>query len=204
MWQKLRPGRLHSLAAILCALSMHVHAQETNSGAALRIVIIDGEEAVNNIRQRVARDPIVQVEDENNRPVSGALVTFTLPEHGAGGLFADGSRIRLVMTDSNGRAVARGLRPNKVPGKFSIRVHASDGGRRASATIAQTNVAPAAAIAGISAKAIALIAGVGAAAAAGGILASRGGGAREQPITGPPQPVPVTLNPGIGVVGRPR
>ena len=47
--------------------------------AELNIVIVEGEGATNNIRQRVARQPIIQVEDENHKPVAGAVVVFTLP-----------------------------------------------------------------------------------------------------------------------------
>ena len=53
--------------------------------AKLNIVIVEGEGAINNIRQRTAREPIVQVEDENHRPVAGAAVLFLLPENGPGG-----------------------------------------------------------------------------------------------------------------------
>src|SRR5690349_10386612 len=42
------------------------------TAAKLNIVIVEGEGAINNIQQRVAREVIVQVNDENNRPVGGA------------------------------------------------------------------------------------------------------------------------------------
>ena len=34
----------------------------------LNLVVLEGEGATNNIRQRTARDPVVQVEDENHKP----------------------------------------------------------------------------------------------------------------------------------------
>ena len=40
----------------------------------LQITILDGEGALNNIKQRTAREPIVQVTDENHKPVAGAVV----------------------------------------------------------------------------------------------------------------------------------
>jgi hypothetical protein len=137
----------------------------------LNIVIVEGEGAINNIRQRVAREPIVQVEDENRRPVAGAIVTFFLPNQGPSGVFPDGSRTLTVTTDSQGQAVARGIQPNNIQGKFEIRVSASSAGQTATAVIAQTNLltaaAGAAAGAGISAKLIAILAIAGAAAAGG-------------------------------------
>src|SRR6202166_2443991 len=82
----------------------------------LNLVIVEGDGAINNVRQRTAREPIVQVEDENHKPVAGAAVVFLLPDHGATGVFANGSRTLTVMTDSQGRAVAHGFHPNHVQG----------------------------------------------------------------------------------------
>jgi hypothetical protein len=59
---------------------------------ALNIIVVEGEGAINNVRQRTAREPIVQVEDENHRPVAGAVVVFTLPSQCAGGAFAGGAQ----------------------------------------------------------------------------------------------------------------
>src|SRR5689334_10476333 len=75
----------------------------------LNIVVVEGEGAINNIRQRTAREPIVQVEDENHRPVAGAAVVFTLPSNGAGGAFANGAHTLTTVTDAQGRAVAHGF-----------------------------------------------------------------------------------------------
>jgi hypothetical protein len=36
----------------------------------LNLVIVEGDGVINNIRQRTAREPIVQVEDENHKPVA--------------------------------------------------------------------------------------------------------------------------------------
>ena len=48
----------------------------------LSINIVEGEGAINNIRQRVNREPIVQVEDQNHKPIAGAVVVFFLPDSG--------------------------------------------------------------------------------------------------------------------------
>jgi hypothetical protein len=158
---------------------MRAHAQTAAATGKLHIVIVEGEGAINNVRQRVAREPIVQVEDENRKPVAGAAVTFLLPQQGAGATFANGARSATLLTDDNGRAVARGLRPNNVSGQYEIRVNASHQGLTASATITQTNAfiagAAAAAGAGISVKLVAIIAVAAAAAAAGGVIAARRG-----------------------------
>lgn len=132
------------LACILCfALVLPGPAQaQTNQAPPplkLNIVIVEGEGATNNIRQRVAREPIVEVRDQNNTPISGAAVAFVLPNTGAGGTFANGSRLLTVLTDSNGRAAMRGFTPNNVSGNFQVRVTASFRGDSVSTTISQTN-----------------------------------------------------------------
>jgi hypothetical protein len=194
---------------VLCFLAnnyllVRVYAQTPTATGKLRIVIVEGEGAINNVRQRVAREPIVQVEDENRKPIAGAAVTFLLPQQGAGATFANGARSATLLTDNNGQAVARGLRPNNVNGQYEIRVNASHQGRTASATITQTNAiaagAAAAAGAGISAKVLLTIVAVAAAATAGGVVAAtrgddngNGGGI-----------APTVIVPGTPSVGGPQ
>src|SRR5580693_4229804 len=107
----------------------------------LNIVIVEGEGTLNNVKQRVNREPIVQVEDENHKPVAGAAVVFFLPTSGPSGTFANGSQTLTVTTDATGRAAATGIHPNHTLGKMQIRVTASANGLSASATITQTNIA---------------------------------------------------------------
>ena len=112
----------------------------------LHITILDGEDALNSIRERTAREPIVQVEDENHKPVAGALLLFTInggPE-GASGSFSGISNTLSVTTGPDGRGVAHGLLPNKTPGKYTITVSATLGALVATAIIHQSNIAGAA------------------------------------------------------------
>src|SRR5437868_1445425 len=92
----------------------------------LTLVIVEGEGAINNIKQRTSRETIVQVEDENHRPVAGAAVAFALPTNGASGTFANGARTATSFTNNQGRAMIR-LKPNTSLGKFQINVTASHG-----------------------------------------------------------------------------
>jgi hypothetical protein len=179
---------------VLEALPLQIQAQEAQAPK-LRIVILEGEGAINNIKKRTAREPIVQVEDENNRPVAGAMVMFRLPEQGAGGSFANGSKSIMAYTNADGRAVAVGLKPNATAGQFQISVQASYQGVTASAAITQTNIVAAAAAvgaagatAGISKTLIAILAIAGGAAAAGTVAATRGGngGSKPNPVPTPP------------------
>lgn len=178
--------------------------QEGPPPSKLNIVVIEGEGAINNVRQRVTREPIVQVEDENRKPVAGAAVVFTLPGSGASGTFADGSRILTVFTDESGRATMRGMQTNNVAGRMEVRVNASFRGVQASTTITNTTaaVAAGAGAAVASGKLIAILAAVGGAAAAGiAVAATRNGGGNGSP-TAPP--TPTVISPGNPSVGPPR
>jgi hypothetical protein len=143
----------------------------------LNLVIVEGEGAINNVRQRTAREPIVQVEDENHRPIAGAAVLFTLPQSGPSGTFANGAKTLQVLTDSKGRAIAKGLRLNDVSGKFQIQVEASYKGLTATTTINQANAVLTAgtAAAGISSK-VAIVLGAAASAAAVGFIVAKTSG----------------------------
>jgi len=104
---------------------------------ALRIVVLEGEDAVNIIRQNTAVKPIIEVRDSNNLPVSGATVQFTMPSTGAGGTFANGSRIFSITTDAAGRATTSEVTLQGT-GSFRIQVSATHQGQNATATITQT------------------------------------------------------------------
>jgi hypothetical protein len=195
---------LSVLLTVLISLPFPVHLSAQAQAGQLNLVIVEGEGAINNIRQRTAREPIIQVEDENHRPVAGAAVVFALPSNGASGVFANGSQTLTTITDAQGRAIARGLRPNNVQGQYQIRVTASQGGRTGTATITQTNAivagaAAAGAAAGISMKLIAILAVAGAAAAGGAAYAATRGGGSSTPAA-----TPTLITAGGGTVGPPR
>jgi hypothetical protein len=173
-----------------------------DSGPRLNLVIVEGEGAINNIRQRTAREAIVQVQDENHKPVAGASVIFLLPSQGAGGAFANGSQTLAVTSDSQGNAVARGFHPNHAQGQFQMHVNASFNGRTGSTNIHMTNAAVAAAtatVAGISIKLFIILVAAGAAAAAGGAYYATHSGGSGSPTASSV----VTLTPGTGAVGAP-
>jgi len=148
----------------------------------LQILIVEGEGAINNIKQRVNREPIVQVEDENHKPVAGVAVIFFLPNTGPGGTFANGANTLTTTTNAQGQAVARGIRFNNQAGTMQIRVAASYAGQTASAIITQTNVLGSAASGGsagggmsLTTKLLIIGAIVGGGIAAGVIIGTRGG-----------------------------
>ncbi|GIU75295.1 MAG: hypothetical protein KatS3mg004_2382 [Bryobacteraceae bacterium] len=154
----------------------------------LRIVIVEGDQAILNVRQRVAREAIIQVEDENRKPVAGALLTLTAPRDGASVVFSNGLNNITLTTDEMGRAVVRGMRPNSVQGRFTIRITAVKDGMKGSAEMQVSNAAGAAAGGGVSMKLIGILAAAGAA-AAGVAVAARGDGNRTPAQTPGTPPV---------------
>lgn len=199
-------GRCCSLLLLSVLLTSPLVLPAAQSPASkLQILIVEGDGAINNIRQRVAREPVVQVVDENNKPVAGATVVFMLPDVGPSGGFLGGEKMLTVMTDETGRATARGMQANALEGDYSIRVTASYQGLTASTTIAMSNVA--AAGAGISAGAVALILGAVAGAAVGiavGLTGGDNGGTVAPPqVQRPTATIGTPGTPGFSPVGSP-
>lgn len=191
------PNRRALRLGVALAAAFSLAAQDVPAPA-LQIRILDGDEALNNIRQRTAREPIVQVEDENHKPVAGAVVLFSLPGNGAGGTFLNGSTTLSVTTDARGQAVARGLRPNNVPGRFQIHVTATSDNRTGRATINQTNELGGAAVtANSTARWFAVAIAAGAVAGVAAAVATH----HNAP---PALATPIQITPGTGTVGAPR
>lgn len=82
--------------------------QDAQRPAALKIVVLDGEGAVNIIQQKTATVPVSQVRDQNDLPVAGVAVRFGIR---SGRAAFGGARTLLVTTDAAGRAVAAGFAP---------------------------------------------------------------------------------------------
>lgn len=200
-----------SCASAVCLLLINVWTAPVwaqDQQPKLEITIVEGDGAINNIKERVNREPIVQVEDENHKPVAGAAVVFFLPNQGASGTFADGTRSLTITTDAQGRAVARGIRFNRVPGQMQIRVTATSNGQTATATITQTNVAAAAAGGAavatglsITAKVLIIVGIVAAGATVGAVVATHGGSSSSPGGGG--TGIPTAITPGTPSVGAP-
>jgi hypothetical protein len=140
---------------------------------ALRIVVIEGEGAVNIIQQKTAVRPLVEVRDRNNVPVAGATVTFAI-SGGQPAAFAGGLQTLTVTTNAAGQAAAGGLNALS-SGAFQIQVQAAYQGQIATAAISQTNFATAAAAAQAGSAAGAGGTGGSTSGAAGGAAGGGGG-----------------------------
>jgi hypothetical protein len=174
----------------------------------LSIVVIEGEGSINPVGQRVAKEPAVQIQDENHKPVAGAAVVFTLPTEGATGEFGRGAKSLTFLTDKQGRATAQGLRLNEIAGKIPIHVNASYRNLTARASITEYSVLPP----GAKAKAITssgkhhgaligVLVVLGVAAAGGGAyLATHQNKQSSTPSATPSAPVSIGVTPGTGTI----
>jgi hypothetical protein len=162
----------HTVTAIILLASLL--GASSQSAPPLRIVVLQGEDAVNVIQQKSAVAPLVEVRDRNDLPVAGATVTFTIGGNAAS--FAGGVQTFTIATNAAGQAAAAAINP-LASGAVQIQVAAAFQGQTAAATIVQTNVLTAAQAAGAAGASSAGASGGstgGSTAAAGG--AGGGGG----------------------------
>jgi hypothetical protein len=206
---RLKPAVALALAGVL-VLPAPMLAQAAGAAAqklvaqsgSLKIVVLEGEGAKNNVRAKSATAPVVEVRDEADKPVAGAEVVFQLPATGPGGVFHGWMRTQTARTDAQGRAGATGYVPNDEEGRFNIKVTATSGARTGQVIIAQSNVrGPGGS--SVSAKRrwlvpVAVIAGL--AVAGGAVAATRGGNGTTTTTT----TTPVTITPGAVTVSGPR
>jgi hypothetical protein len=130
-----------ALAIALCPVLAGVPLQAQQSER-VRIVVLEGEGAIHNIRGSKPVQLRIQLQTEGGRPLPRIPVTFAIPGSGPGGKFADGRSTLTVLSDKKGQALARGFQPNGSLGQFPVRVSATYRGETARTTVMQTNAAP--------------------------------------------------------------
>jgi hypothetical protein len=191
--------RTKSLVSLLISGFLWLPAWAQDAAGELKIVVLQGENAVNNIRSKTAVPPVVEVRDQNDQPVVGAEVVFRLPAAGAGGVFSGWLDYQVVKTDEKGRAASSGLTPNEQEGRFNIKVTATQGKRSGTAVIAQTNTSARMEGSAKSHTKLYVILGVVAVGAvAGGLAAAHGGSGSSAPAA--TNPISISAGP-IGVGG---
>lgn len=197
---------LPPLLAVLLALPPEMYAQQPAAAAvgsvqSLKILPLAGDHAVNDIEHHVMSPLVVQVLDQNLRPVEGAQVVFRFPIQGPGAEFPGGQSSQTARTNADGQASAVGWVANKQLGNFQVHINASMANQLGEAVITMTNANKI--VEGVKEKhksfwsskwakisIIAAAAGI----TAGVVLATRGGGGTTT----------VTASPGAPTVGGPR
>jgi hypothetical protein len=164
-------------------------AQEPENAEKYEIEIVSGANQVNSVKRRVASETIVEVHDRNRKPVAGVVLTFTLPQTGAGGTFSStGSNIATVVTGPNGQATMPAFQPTGT-GSYNISVSGQVNGSHVSVQIPQSNQAAPAFVHSTGFKVLLVAAAAGA--TVGTILAVRSGGSSTR----------TTVTPGTPTIG---
>jgi len=167
---------MRNLLLMLVCSSSVLAAGQTQSGNvnALKVIVVDGDEAANIVEEKIAAEPVIEVRDQEDRRVVGAVVRFQIRRTAIGNrvpaLFAGGRAEVRTLTDGAGRAATSPLTPLEA-GRFEIEIQVSHQGRSATATIRHTNFSTAA-----QARAVGREPGQssGTAAANGGVAATTG------------------------------
>jgi hypothetical protein len=172
----------------------------------LKILVLSGNEEMNDLERRVMAPLVVQVLDQNDRPAEGADVVFRFPLNGPGAAFAGGKTSQTFRTNGTGEAAAVNWMANSEVGTFEVHVTATYGNELGETTVKMSNVSRIVEGAKKSGKhahwysptwvKIALIGGA-AGVVAGIVLATRGGGGHSGST------VPITITPGSPTVGQP-
>ena len=200
-------GNLALLMAICLFLPGRMVAQQSRTpppntvpaSGGLRILVLEGQSAVNNVRAPATMVLVVEVRDENDRPVEGATVDFQVPLMGPSGSFEGGVRNKQVITNVQGQASAP-FTPNSERGRFTVQVKATTGPRSAVADITQRNSTQAEPVQNTGwiarhKKLVILVAAVAAGAAVAAILATRSASSLT------PNAPTLTITPGVPTVG---
>jgi hypothetical protein len=137
-----------SLLALLIALPPSVFAQQPTLQQPaeplpaienLKVVALSGKDAMNDLERRAMVPLVVQVLDQNSRPVEGAQVVFRFPLKGPTAEFPNHQSAQTVRTNADGQAAAVGCMARDV-GTFQVHITVSRGNELGETTIPMTNV----------------------------------------------------------------
>jgi hypothetical protein len=106
----------------------------------LKVIALAGAGDMNDLERKVMALLVVEVLDQNDRPVEGAEVVFRFPIKGPSAEFAGGKMAQTVRTNSQGEATANGWMANSEVGAFQVHVTASYGNQIGEMNISMTNV----------------------------------------------------------------
>jgi hypothetical protein len=195
------PPRFLFLSVLLVSLLVLPPARAQDAQAGLRIVIVEGEGALNNVKLKNLKPVLVEIQFDG-KPAPGAAVTFILPNQGPSGTFLNGSATSTVNTDAQGRATSSAIQPNGATGAMPIRITASYNGQTANATVHQTNVTGVSSSGGGISRGTKIFIVVAIAGAAVGAGVALGRGSSSNPATPPPPAIVITA--GTPTVGGPK
>ena len=173
----------------------------------LKVLPLAGKDEMNDLERHVMAPLVVEVLDQNDRPVEGADVVFRFPLNGPGATFPNQKTSQTSRTNAQGEAAATGWTANGEVGRFQVHATATYGNQMGETTFSMSNVTRIVESARKNRTEkkwwstrkfkIAVIAG-GAAIVAGIVLAKEGGGSSKAST------IPtITISPGSPSVGGP-
>lgn len=175
----------------------------------LKVIPLAGKGEMNDIERKLMAPLVVEVLDQNDRPVENAEVVFRFPIQGPSAMFPGGKTSQTARTNGQGQAAAMNWIANNELGRFDVHVAASYANQIGEATLSMSNVNKIVEKVGNTGNRekrgwfsptwvkIAVIAG-GAAVAVGIVLATRGGASTGTAAT----PPTITITPGPPTVGH--
>jgi hypothetical protein len=144
--------RLCHVCVVLLVLPPHAVGQQAPAATqtkpmaplptvqSLKVIPLAGNGEMNDLERRIMAPLVVEVLDQNDRPVEGADVVFRFPLNGPGASFADQNSSKKVRTNTQGEAAATGWTANREVGIFQVHVTAIYGNQMGEATISMSNV----------------------------------------------------------------
>jgi hypothetical protein len=93
----------------------------------IELRIVSGAGAEFQVGSEQKQRLVMQVVNQDERPLVGVAVTFQLPDYGPSGLFGNGQRSLVAFTNEEGEVSIDGVKWNNTAGQVSIRVTAAKG-----------------------------------------------------------------------------
>jgi hypothetical protein len=142
--QRGRTGLAGLLAVLMVsppyAAAQQAPLQPAAPPQALKVVVLAGENEMNDLGNGVMAPLVVQVLDQNDQPVEGAEVIFRFPLDGPSARFANDQTAQTTRSNATGQARAAGWTANNQVGAFRVQVTALRGGEQGQASVAMNNV----------------------------------------------------------------
>ena len=105
----------------------------------LSVTVLQGDAVTHAMPNPAPAHVSIRVTDNTTRPIQGAVAVFEFPESGPSALLADGSNVKAVLTDSDGKASIE-VRSNTLPGAFEPTITVNYLGQSTLARLHQSNV----------------------------------------------------------------
>ncbi len=106
----------------------------------LKVLPLAGKGGMNDLERKVMSPLVVQIMDQDARPVEGADVVFRFPLNGPGANFTGGKSSQTFRSNGQGQAAALNWRANDQLGAFDVHVTAAYGNQVGETTFQMSNV----------------------------------------------------------------